>query len=344
MMQEKNIVRLGLTIIMFIALLGLVSTPALAKGKGRHVQRSCSKTASSAFIACQYEVKDDYWIAQGNCYNLEDPADRAECFADAKEEYKEAKEECREQLEARKDLCDELGEDPYDPQLDPEDFVEDPTTITASNANRYFPLVPGYVWVYEGETEEGTETITVTVENYTKEIEYPAESGNTFVCAVVHDVVELDGDVIEDTFDWYAQDKDGNVWYFGEISLELEDGELVSIDGSWKSGVEGAKPGIIMYASPDPENENQQNPYRQEFFLGDAEDVGEVKELLDDPVDVPDIGTFPSGVIIEDSTPLEPDVSEDKYFAEGLGLYKEINNETDEEVLLKSTNVPVPAP
>ena len=344
MMQEKNIVRLGLTIIVFIALLGLVITPApaLADGKGKHwVPRACSKTASSAYLACSYEVRDDYWIAKGNCYNLSDKEEQAECFAEAKEEYKEAKGECRDQLEARKELCEELGEAPYDPQLEPEEFVDDPGYIGGSVApNKYFPLVPGYQWVYEGETEEGTETITVTVTGDTKEIEYPVESGKIFECAVVHDVVELDGDVIEDTFDWYAQDNRGNVWYFGEISLEFEDGELVSIDGSWTAGVDGAKPGIIMHASPDPTNENQPNLYRQEFFLGDAEDVGEVKEL-GGSVDV--LGTvYPSHVIIEDTTPLEPDVSEDKYYAEGLGLYKEVNNETLEEVVLTNTNVPVP--
>ena len=86
MVQEKNIVRLGLTIIMFIALLGLVNTPALAHRT--HVKRACSQTASSAFLACQYEVKDDYWIARGNCYNAKE--DQAECFGDAKAEYKEA--------------------------------------------------------------------------------------------------------------------------------------------------------------------------------------------------------------------------------------------------------------
>jgi hypothetical protein len=343
MVQEKNIVRLGLTIIMFIALLGLVSTPALAKGHGWHPKppRACSKTASSAFLACQYEVKDDYWIAQGNCYN--DTEDQAGCFVEAKEDYKDAGEECRDQLDARKDLCEELGEAPYDPQLDPEDFVEDPNTINASNANRYFPLVPGYEWVYMG----GGEIITVTVTGETKEIEYPADSGKIFNCAVVHDVVEeWDEDegeyiVIEDTFDWYAQKINGDVWYFGEISREFEDGELVSIDGSWKSGVEGAKPGILMYADPNPDDEEQQNPYRQEFFLGDAEDVGEIKELLEGPVVV--LGNnYASGVVTEDTTPLEPDVSEDKFYAEGLGLYKEVNNETLEEVVLTSTNVPAP--
>ena len=340
-MQEKNIVRLGLTFILFIALIGLVITPApaLAGGKGKHWRpRACSKTASSASLACSYEVRDDYWIAQGNCYNSA-KEDQAECFAEAKEEYKEAKGECREQLEARKEVCELVGEEPYDPQLgDPEENFVDPEDIGDSVApNSYFPLVQGYQWVYEG----GGETIIVTVTDDTKEIEY---GDYTYKCAVVRDVV-YEGDpadednIIEDTFDWYAQDSEGNVWYFGEISLEFEDGELIGTEGSWKSGVDGAKPGIIMFADP---SEEVGTVYRQEFFLGDAEDVGEVKEL-GGQVNV--LSTdYPSHVVIEDTTPLEPDASEDKYFAEGLGLYKEVPNEGDPVELVRFTTAPTPYP
>lgn len=340
-MQEKNIVRLGLTFILFIALIGLVITPApaLAGGKGKHYRpRACSKTASSAYLACSYEVRDDYWIAQGNCYNSA-KEDQAECFAEAKEEYKETKGECREQLEARKEVCELVGEEPYDPQLgDPEENFVDPEDIGDSVApNPYFPLVPGYQWVYEG----GGETIIVTVTDDTKEIEY---GDYTYKCAVVRDVV-YEGDpadednIIEDTFDWYAQDSEGNVWYFGEISLEFEDGELIGTEGSWKSGVDGAKPGIIMFGDP---SEEVGTVYRQEFFLGDAEDVGEVKEL-GGQVNV--LSTdYPSHVVIEDTTPLEPDASEDKYFAEGLGLYKEVPNEGDPVELVRFTTAPTPYP
>ena len=330
MVQEKNIFRLGLTIIMFIALLGLVSTPALAHGRGGHGQRACSKTASAVFLACQNEVKDDYWIGQGNCYNLSDKDERTECFEEAKDEYKEAKGECRDQLEARKELCEEVGEAPYDPINDLEPTFIDPTTITASNANQYFPLVPGYQWVYEG----GGETITVTVTTETVEI-----LGVT--CIEVSDVVEEDGEVIEDTKDWYAQDTDGNVWYFGERSLAREDCEedgcdayLLSNDGSWIAGVDFAQPGIIMFGDL---SDKVGTVYRQELLLGDAEDVGEVKELLEGPVVVDGIGTFDSGVVTEDTTPLEPDVSEDKFYAEGLGLYKEVPNEGDPVELVSFT-------
>jgi hypothetical protein len=196
-------------------------------------------------------------------------------------------------------------------------------------------LVPGTVWVYEGETEEGTETITVTVTEATKEIEYPAESGLIFTCRVVRDVVELDGEVIEDTDDWYAQDTEGNVWYFGEISREFEDGELVSLEGSWKAGVGGAKPGIIMEADPQVDD-----IYRQEFFLGDAEDMGAVVSRGNESVTVP-FGTYRDDVLkTKDFTPIEPDVFEFKYYAPGVGLILEVNPDTGDRVELINKTTP----
>jgi hypothetical protein len=320
MVQEKNMVRLGLTIILFIALLGLVitPTPALAGGKGKHWHpKACSKTATAAYIACYNEKKDDYWIAQGNCYNLFDKEAQVECFADAKEEYKEAKEECRDQLEARKDLCDELGEEPYDPEIEPAHFV-DPEEIGGEfDPNPYFPLMPGSKWLYktavrgEGITETNTDEVLLE----TKEI-------MGVECVVVHDVVyegdsTSEDDILEDTYDYYAQDVVGNVWYFGEFSLSFEE-ELPSMEGSWIFGMDDAKPGIIMFANPE-----EGVVYRQEFALGDAEDAGEIISLGDGSVTVP-YGTFNRAVLkTRDFTPIEPDVEEFKYYAPRVGVILE---------------------
>jgi len=346
MVQEKNIVRLGLTIIMFIALLGLVSTPALAKGKGRHphVQRSCSKTASSAYLACQYEVKDDYWIAKGNCYNGEDQAD---CFAEAKEEYKDAREECKAQLEARKEVCDLIGEEAYDPDF--ANFEYQPFPIPEDKLNPYLPLKVGNKWVYEG----GDETITVEVLRKTKLIE-----GVT--CIVVNDLVqeceegEEECTDVENTDDWYAQKINGDVWYFGEIArnFEIFEGdapevaELVDIDGSWKTGRDGAKPGILIEKEPQVGH-----AYRQEISLGEAEDVAEVlsvnyyygnSEGLDElvPVDLANALCSDSApcVVTRDFTALEPGVEERKYYAPGIGVFLEVNLETGEIVQLVECN------
>ena len=334
MVQEKNIVRLGLTIIMFIALLGLVSTPALAHG--RYNKRACSKTASSAYLACQYEVKDDYWIAKGNCYNLSDKEERAECFEEAKDEYKETKRECRDQLEARKDLCEELGEAPYDPEIDPENFVDPEDIGDGVDPNPYFPLVPGYMWTYKAR-EDGVVTETITVEVLAGEtIEIDGVE-----CAVVRDIV-YDGDstdpedIIEDTFDWYGQKIDGTVLYMGEFSLSKEECDpeelcegLYTEDGSWKSGYEGGKAGIIMFADPSDE---LGTVFRQEFSLGNAEDVGEVVSVTESQT-VPAASASCTGDCLQtkDFTPIEPDVFEYKYYSPGVGMIKEVGFEDGEE-------------
>lgn len=314
--------------IFLVALLCLVSEPALAWSP-----KSCTKTSWAAFVACKKEARDDYWIARGNCYNLSDPEARGECREDALNEFREAEKECKEQREARLEVCEDVGEAPYDPEIDPDDFV-DPTTITNANANPYFPLVEGYNWVYEGETDEGTETITVTVTGDIKEIEYPPESGKIFQCAVVRDVVDLQGEVIEDTDDWYAQDDQGNVWYFGEIAQEFEEGELVGIEGSWKAGVDYAKPGIIMWADPEVGK-----VYRQEFALGEAEDMGQVISLTASAA-VPAAACSGNCLQIEDYTPIEPDVLEHKYYSLGIGLILEVTPETGERVELTTFTTP----
>ena len=191
----------------------------------------------------------------------------------------------------------------YRPQIDPANFVE-------GIDHPFLPLEPGTRMTYEGETKEGLERIVVEVTRRTKEI-----MGVT--CVVLHDVVSLDGEVIEDTFDWYAQDRDGNVWYFGEDTKEIENGEVVSTAGSWEAGVDGAQPGIVMLAQP-----RVGQAYRQEFYEGEAEDMGKVLSLSE-RAEVP-YGSFEGVLQTEDTTPLEPDLVEHKYYAEGVGLVLEV--------------------
>jgi len=185
--------------------------------------------------------------------------------------------------------------DVYDPQIDPAQF-------SSTVDNPFFPLVPGTVFEYD--VLETDEYVTVTV---TSDIE-------TVVgvpCVVVHDVATVNDVVVEDTFDWYAQDADGNVWYFGEDTTAF-DGPDSSKEGSWTTGVDGAKPGIVALASPAVGDH-----YRQEFLPGEAEDEAEVLDL-DASIDVP-FGSFTGCLETADFTALEPDVVEHKYYCPGLG-------------------------
>jgi hypothetical protein len=189
------------------------------------------------------------------------------------------------------------GSDPV--ELDAADFV---STID----NPFWPMAVGSKWVYRETDAEGTEQrVEVTVSEDTKEI-----IGIT--ATVVHDVVSEDGDLVEDTLDWYAQDAAGNIWYLGEDTKEYENGEVVSTEGSWTAGVDGALPGIIIPAEPAVGM-----AYRQEYYAGEAEDAAEVLSL-DEHVDVP-FGSFDDVLMTKDFTPLDPDVVENKFYARGIG-------------------------
>jgi hypothetical protein len=180
--------------------------------------------------------------------------------------------------------------------------------------NPYFPLKPGAHYIYRAQTDEGEEIVDDTVTSDTKEI-------LGVQAIVVHDIVTLDGSKIEETFDWYAQDKDGNVWYFGEDSRQFDGGVQTGTEGSWEAGQDGAKAGIIMLACP-----RVGNTYYQEFLKDVAEDVGRVASLSK-PVTVP-YGSFPSCLKTLDTSVLDPGADEYKYYAKGVGLVLEVEKKS----------------
>jgi hypothetical protein len=189
------------------------------------------------------------------------------------------------------------------PTIDPAQFV---TTID----NRYFPLVPGTVFTYAGTKDGAEQRNVVTVTPETKLI-----AGVT--CIVVRDQVFEGDTLLEDTFDWFAQDTLGRVWYFGEDSTAYEDGKT-SKEGSWKTGVHGAQPGIIMQADL-----TITEPYRQEYLAGEAEDMGQIIET-GGTITVP-VGTFSDTLTTKEWSALEPDVIEHKTYAPGVGMVHSIS-------------------
>lgn len=209
----------------------------------------------------------------------------------------------------------------YDPQVDPADFV-----VGIDNA--YLPFTLGSRWAYESETNEGLERIEVAVTDEDRTV-------MGIDVTVVRDTVTVDGRVIEDTWDWYAQDRDGNVWYFGEETEEHDEDGSVSTEGSWEAGVDGALPGIIMYAEPQVGQ-----AYRQEFYEGEAEDVAEIVRT-GETADVP-AGTFEDLLVILEWNPFEPDVLEEKYYARGVGpvLEQKVSGDDERVELIEYTPVP----
>jgi hypothetical protein len=196
------------------------------------------------------------------------------------------------------------GEDSeaYGPRINPAAF----TTVID---NPYFPLRPGARWVYEGHGDEGPESKIVEVTAETKVI-------MGVPCVVVKDVVLLDGQLYEDTLDWFAQDREGNVWNFGEETRKRTGDGGFTPAGSWEAGVDGALPGIVMPADPRPGG-----PYRQEYLPGEAEDMARVLRA-DERLTVR-AGSYTRVVVTRDWSPLDPGVAEHKHYAPGIGLVRE---------------------
>jgi hypothetical protein len=255
-----------------IAIAGLLGgVPAFARmGDGddrdRGGRRYCSDTANAQFVACGGEVLDDFFTATAICTNISDAAERAECTSEARNDSKEGNLLCREQRDARRELCAELGEARYDPDFDPAEF--DANFANLAHPNPFFPLGIGHEWEYASEGE----SVAIEVLDATKLIE-------NVTCIVVKDRVEVDGEVVEDTDDWFGQRKDGTVDYCGEVSRNYEsfegddpaEAELVDIEGSWKAGRDGALSGTLFQGAPVVGQ-----VYRQEFSAGNAEDAARV--------------------------------------------------------------------
>lgn len=318
------------------ALIGAMATIVVAStgygfehhSSGDVSNKSCSQVALAALKASKNEIQDDFWITTGKCINLSDQSLQGMCKDDARKEYSENRMFIKEQYAARLEICSHLGELAYDPVINPEDFVDFELVVaglTEFTSNPYFPLTPGLKKIYLVRDNSGRkkEKIQVEVLSETKEI-------MGVNCIVVRDRVwEFDEEgakvLIEDTEDWFAQDLLGNVWYFGEIAKNYEDGELVNLEGSWKAGREYDIPGIIMWDAPV-----DGVLYRQEFSLGNAEDMA----LVDGYVDEMQIkrNIFENVLVTVDFTPIDPGIVEYKYYAPRVGLIKE-EKPDDGEVL-----------
>ena len=188
----------------------------------------------------------------------------------------------------------------------------DPADFTTEIDNPYWPMTPGSRWIYRETDSEGAMLrveVTATIQDQDDRQRCRGQ--------VVHDVVTDHGQPVEDTYDWYAQDSDGNVWYMGEDTKEYKNGKVASTAGSWEAGVDGAQPGIAL-----PADSHAGLAYRQEYYAGEAEDNGEIVST-DEQAEVP-AGHYAPVVMTKDTTPVEPKVLEFKFYAQGVGPVLEI--------------------
>jgi len=192
----------------------------------------------------------------------------------------------------------------YHPRIDPADFSPDVT-------NPWFPLTPGRTLVYTG-TKDGQKALNlVATTSRTKKID-----GVT--TRVVEDRLYLSNVLEERTSDYYAQDRCGNVWYFGEDTAELDrHGNIVDTEGTWHAGVDDAQPGVFMQAHPQLGRR-----FRQEWYEGHAEDVFKVIDRSA-AIAVP-AGSFRHALRTAERTALEPAVLDNKYYVRGIGEVAEL--------------------
>jgi hypothetical protein len=206
----------------------------------------------------------------------------------------------------------------------------DPAEFTADITHPYWPMAPGTQWTYRERDGMGGELqVTITATDQTRMI------ANGITARVVRDTVRDNGAIVEDTFDWYAQDTAGNVWYLGEDTAEFENGQVSSTKGSFEAGVDGALPGILLPTDPQPGL-----AYRQEYYQGEAEDNGEVLSTAE-MAEVP-YGQFTGVLLTKDTITIEPTVQQFKMYAEDVGpvLVLGVSGGSDREELLSVVKVP----
>lgn len=254
----------------------------------------CARTTKDGTKACTASSDASYALAIGMCSNIKDSAAKAKCMTKAQNTLAKDQKFCTAQTNARTKVCAEMGPGAYDPFIDPADFGY-PIT------NQWLPMIPGTTFTYS--VPNGLNTVKIT--RKTQKI-------LGIDCVVVEDVVVTDGQMEESTLDYFTEDKYGNVWYFGEDTEQMKNGMVSGLVGSWRAGVNGAKPGIIMETDPQ-----RGDAYRQEFLLGVAEDSAEVVNF-NNKVKVP-YGTFDNAMKTLEFSGLEPGSKENKYYVPGIG-------------------------
>ncbi len=259
------------------------------------------------------EARADFWLKVANAFNDCD-AKFFENIYNAWIERNEALALAQEQYETRIRFWESVGGGLYDPKIDPAQFS---TRVD----NPHMPFVPGRTLVYEAHRAEGLERIEVSVLPGTVVVD-------GVECLVVQEHETLNGVLREISVNWIAQHSNGDVWFFGEVARLYEDGFLDSLEGSWRAGKDGAKPGILMPATPTPGL-----IFRQEYLMNVAEDAAEIV-ALNTTHTVP-AGTYHNCVETQELSPLEPEDDMQKAYAPGVGLVIEIDLTTGDRLELK---------
>lgn len=214
--------------------------------------------------------------------------------------------------------------------VSPNPLLVDPANFVSGINNRYYSLTPGDTLHYLTTIVEGTDT---SYENDNQAVTRDTKVILGVTCILVHDVVSWHNKILEDTYDWYAQDRNGNVWYFGEDTKKYDSTGNFSTRGSWTAGVNGAVPGFIMQANAGAQ---LGTCYRQEYLAGNAEDQAMVIDT--NVTQAVPYGTFNGCIETQEFTVLEPGVLAYKYYARGVGqVSSNVPAKGESEVLVSIT-------
>lgn len=279
--------------------------------------QACSTHAEILRRACFADRKDDFLVHAADCGYVASRDDERECLADARDEREEKGEECRDVYEARLEICELVGEERFDTEFEPDDFVN-PDDIGDSVApNPYWPLTAGHthVVIADGEIAIVTATDEVRVVGG-----LPCRVIRDLVFEETDDMGEIEYEAVEVTQDWYAQHMNGDVIYCGENTYEIEDGLIDNTDGSFANGTDRARAGFLVRAFPSAGEGD-----RQEMASDEAEDFVRYESLSASPSanEGGDVQAFPcDGMCLQtfEINPRDPGQAEFKYYLAGTGF------------------------
>lgn len=287
---------------------------ALAIGAG---DGPCTTHARLLRRACSADRRDDFLVHIADCAYVTAEEDEEECRAEAFDEAAEKAEECEDVFEARFEICDLVGEERFDLELDPADFVDPDDIGDGVDPNPYWPLTAGHTHVIVADGE----VIVVTATDEVREV-------GGLPCRVIRDLVfeevvtaaEVEYEALEVTQDWYAQHVDGDAVYCGENTYEIEDGLIDNTDGSFANGTDRARAGFLVRAFPAVGEGD-----RQEMASDEAEDFVEYVSLAATPSEDEggDSEAFPcNGTCLQtlEKNPHDPGEAEYKYYRPGDGF------------------------
>jgi hypothetical protein len=293
----------------------------------------CTQTSQIALKACNSAEREIYLLSVGSCHNLLNENEKTDCLTISKKNLDDQLNLCNEKFKARNEVCSELGEGAYNPQIIPHDFVKPFKSVLG---NRYFPLKPGTLLTYRKVSPDGNET---TLRDYFYVTNQEKKILGVTCRGVSTATRTKEGELKYSTLHWYAQDQESNVWSFGGAAKQFDQGLLMGVRGSWSTGVNGAMPGITMYADF---KKHQGKTFRQQFFLGKVENAAKIIGTVDKLPLLKKNTKLPKAIHgpylhIQEFSALSPEsltIPIDKFYAPDVGLVLTVAPDGTHDVLL----------